>query len=115
MVREHGDVVWVEISQQRHRHTAVDIDTPEGDRPTCRVARADDDFIALVDMSLVEKQLELFDVRSQICIGKAFAIIVTECSSVCVPCPPVFSDSVSSMIKTLFVIESRFDRIVQIY
>ena len=78
MVGQQSNGVGVEVGQQRHRHTAIDIDAPEGHRPPGAVARAQSDFVALVDAHCVKKDTELLNVDGQIGIGKSIAIVVAQ-------------------------------------
>ena len=78
MVGEGRNRVRVKIGQQRHRHAAIDIDSPKGHRPTGAVAGTKGDFIPLADTYSLEKDAEPFNVDSQLCIGKRVAIVVTQ-------------------------------------
>ena len=78
MVGQQSNGVGMEVSQQRNRHTAIDIDAPERHGPPGAVACAQGNFVALVDAYSVKKDTELFNVDGQVSIGKSIAIVVTQ-------------------------------------
>ena len=67
---EGGDAVGVEIGQERHRHTFIDIDVPERHGPTGAVPRTDGDLTALSNTGLNKKDPELLNACCHICIRK---------------------------------------------
>ena len=78
MVGQQSNGVGMEVGQQRHRHTAIDIDAPEGHRPPGAVACAQRDLIALADAYSIKKEAKLLDVDSQVSIGQSVTIVVTQ-------------------------------------
>ena len=76
MVGEDGNRVWMEVGQQRHHYTSIDIDSPKGHRPSGAIARADGDFIPLADSGRLEEDAEPFNIDSQLCIGEGVAIVI---------------------------------------
>ena len=79
VVREGGDAVGVEIGQERHRHTFIDIDVPERHGPTGAVPRTDGHLAALGNTRLGQKDPELLNADGYIRIRKGIALVVTEC------------------------------------
>ena len=97
MVGERGDIVRVEVGQQRHRHASADIDAPEAQRPSGRITGTDDDFIPLVDTRLMEEDAETLNVLGQVGISEAFALIIAERLLV-----PLFPDRFLQFFQIVF-------------
>ena len=97
VVRKGGDAIGMEVGQERHRHTFVDIDVPEGHGPTGTVSRTDGNLAALGNTCLGEEKPELFNASRHICIRKRVTLVVSECFLI-----PLLADGFLQRLQIVF-------------
>ena len=79
VVCQRRDSIGVEVGEQRHGYTFVDVDFPESQCPAGTIAGADGHLATLGDSCFGQEEPKLLNLCCYVCVGEGFATVVAEC------------------------------------